>query len=140
VRIGPNAVVALAREGRRRWSISPRDAAGSLAYPGFWRLARRNWASGRDEVWRELSGRAFLREYRRYVPDLRAEHLGPAFFGTRAQLVSREGRMLDDFVMAEAPGRLLVMNAPSPAATACLAIGGVIADRVRGSLQRDAGR
>jgi L-2-hydroxyglutarate oxidase len=140
VRIGPNAVVALAREGRRRWSISPRDAAGSLAYPGFWRLARRHWASGRDEVWRELSGRAFLREYRRYVPDLRAEHLGPAFFGTRAQLVSREGRMLDDFVMAEAPGRLLVMNAPSPAATACLAIGSVIADRVRGSLRRDRGR
>lgn len=133
VRIGPNAVLGLAREGRRRWSVSPRDVASTLAFPGFWRLARRHWVSGVDEIRRELDRRAFLREYRRYVPALKPEHLGQVTFGTRAQLVSRDGRMLDDFAMVEAPGRLLVLNAPSPAATASLAIGEVIAGRVRGS-------
>lgn len=134
VRIGPNAVLGLAREGRRRWSVSPRDVASTLAFPGFWRLARRHWVSGVDEIRRELDHRAFLREYRRYVPVLEPEHLGQITFGTRAQLVSRDGRMLDDFAMVEAPGRLLVLNAPSPAATASLAIGEMIAGRVRGRL------
>jgi L-2-hydroxyglutarate oxidase LhgO len=134
VRIGPNAVLGLAREGRRRWSVSPRDVASTLAFPGFWRLARRHWASGLDEIRRELDPAAFLREYRRYVPALEAEHLGPVTFGTRAQLVGRDGRMLDDFAMVEASGRLLVLNAPSPAATASLAIGEVIAARVRDHL------
>ena len=73
-------------------------------------------------------------QYRRYVPALEPEHLGQVTFGTRAQLVSRDGRMLDDFAMVEAPGRLLVLNAPSPAATASLAIGEMIAGRVRGRL------
>ncbi|MGZ5352973.1 MAG: L-2-hydroxyglutarate oxidase [Actinomycetota bacterium] len=134
VRIGPNAVLALAREGRWRWSVSPRDVTSWLRYPGFWRLARRHARSGVDEVRRELSRRAFLRAYRRYVPALEAVHLGPAFFGTRAQLLGRSGEMLDDFVLHEAPGRLLVLNAPSPAATACLAIGEVVAERVRAGL------
>jgi L-2-hydroxyglutarate oxidase len=134
VRIGPNAVLGLAREGRRRWSVSLRDVASTLSFPGFWRLARRHWVSGVDEIRRDLDRRAFLREYRRYVPALEPEHLGQVTFGTRAQLVSRDGRMLDDFAMVEAPGRLLVLNAPSPAATASLAIGEVIAGRVRGRL------
>lgn len=136
VRIGPNAVLALAREGRRRWSVSARDVASWLAYPGFWRLAARHAGSGAGEVWRELSEDAFLRDYRRYVPALRAEHLGPASFGTRAQLLDRRGSMLDDFVIAEAPGRVVALNAPSPAATACLAIGDVIASRARAQLTR----
>jgi len=134
VKIGPNAVLALAREGRWRWSVSPRDVASWLSYPGFWRLAARHGRSGASEVWREASRRAFLRDYRRYVPGLRAEHLGPVSFGTRAQLLDRAGAMLDDFVVSEAPGRVVVLNAPSPAATASLAIGDVIAARVRDQL------
>jgi L-2-hydroxyglutarate oxidase LhgO len=132
--IGPNAIVALSREGERRGSLSPRDVADWLSYPGFWRLARRHLGSGLAEVRRELSDRAFLRECRRYLPDLEPGHLGTAFSGVRAQLLGRRGDLLDDFVLGEAPGRIAVLNAPSPAATACLAIGRTIADRARDQL------
>jgi L-2-hydroxyglutarate oxidase LhgO len=134
VRIGPNAVLALSREGRGRWSVSPRDCASWLPDPAFWRMARSHWRSGLHEVRRELSRRTFLHEYRRYVPALERRHLGRPFFGTRAQLLGRDGGLFDDFALTEAPGRVVLLNAPSPAATACLSIGDRLADRARRQL------
>jgi L-2-hydroxyglutarate oxidase LhgO len=132
--VGPNAVLALSREGRRRFSASARDVVDALGYPGLWRLARRHARSGLDELRRDLSERAFLRECRRYVPALEAGHLGASFSGVRAQLMNGAGELIDDFVIGHAPRRVLVLNAPSPGATACLAIGGVVADHVRREL------
>jgi L-2-hydroxyglutarate oxidase LhgO len=132
--IGPNALLSLSREGRRRSSISPRDVLDWLSFAGTWRLGRRHLGSGAAELWREVSDRAFLEACRRYVPDLDDHHLGPAFSGVRAQLLSRGGELVDDFVIAERPGRIQVVNAPSPAGTACLAIGEVVAGRARAQL------
>jgi L-2-hydroxyglutarate oxidase LhgO len=135
VLIGPNAVLAAAREGTSRRSVSPRDLASALGYPGVWRLAGRHLRSALGEVWRDVSDGDFLRACRRYVPELERRHLGPATFGTRAQLLERDGTLVDDFVIREAPGRVVVLNAPSPAATASLAIGKTIAERVREQLR-----
>ncbi len=127
---GPNAVLAFARTGYRRSDISLRDLAGTLTYPGFLRLAGRYLRTGLAEMWRDWSKRAFLGELQRYLPELRADQLvfGPS--GVRAQAVGRDGKMVDDFVFAATARVLNVRNAPSPAATASLAIGRVIAERV----------
>jgi L-2-hydroxyglutarate oxidase LhgO len=132
--IGPNALPSLSREGRTRTSVSLHDVADWLSFPGTWRLAARHLGSGAAELRREVSERAFLEACRRYLPELRPEHLGPAFSGVRAQLLTRGGDLVDDFVISERPGRVQVVNAPSPAGTACLAIGEVVAGRVRAQL------
>jgi (S)-2-hydroxyglutarate dehydrogenase len=126
---GPNAVLAFARAGYRRRDISARDLAGTLAFPGFARLAARYLRTGMAEMWRDLSKGAFLAELQRYVPELRAEQLtfGPS--GVRAQALARDGTLLDDFDLA-GHGRVLhVRNAPSPGATASLAIGRMLSER-----------
>lgn len=127
--LGPNAVLALAREGYRRHEISPRDVSELLRFPGFRRLARRYWRTGLDEQWRDLSKRAFVRSCRRYVPGLREDMVewGPS--GIRAQAVTSDGALADDFSLQGSERVLHVRNAPSPAATACLAIGRVLAER-----------
>lgn len=126
---GPNAVLALAREGYTRTTIRPSELAQTLRFPGFWRMARSHWRTGAREVWRDTVTRAYVRQLQRYVPDLRAEQLtfGPS--GVRAQAVGRDGRLVDDFVLEEGPHVLHVLNAPSPAATASLAIGRRLAAR-----------
>jgi L-2-hydroxyglutarate oxidase LhgO len=126
---GPNAVPAFARAGYRRTDLSPRDLAGTLAYPGFWRLARTYLRTGLAEMWRDVSKGAFLRALQRYVPELQAGQLtfGPS--GVRAQAMRRDGTLLDDFDLASSGRVLHVRNAPSPAATASLAIGRVLAER-----------
>lgn len=129
VEAGPNAVLALAREGYRRTSFHPRDAWDTLAWPGFWRMARRHWRSGMDEQWRSLSKRAFAHACAALVPELRAEDLRPGGAGVRAQAVARDGSLVDDFVFAQGERMVHVLNAPSPAATASLAIGEEIAAR-----------
>jgi L-2-hydroxyglutarate oxidase LhgO len=125
---GPNAVLAFARTGYRRRDVSPRDLVGTLTYPGFLRLAARYLGTGLAEMWRDLSKRAYLRELQRYVPAIRSEQLvfGPS--GVRAQAVSPDGSMVDDFDLAGSGLVLHVRNAPSPAATASLAIGRTLAD------------
>lgn len=126
---GPNAVLAFARTGYRRRDLDPRDLAEAVAYPGFLRLARRFWRTGLAELWRDASHRAFAAEVRRYLPAIRDDQLrfGPS--GVRAQAVARDGTLVDDFDLAGGDRVLHVRNAPSPAATSSLAIGGELARR-----------
>ncbi len=122
VHAGPNAVPALAREGYTWGDVNLTDLAGTLGYPGFWRLARRHHRSGLAEVGRSLSSRRFADSVRRLVPELREEDLVPAPAGVRAQAVRPDGTLVDDFLV-ERHGRVVhLLNAPSPAATASLEI------------------
>jgi L-2-hydroxyglutarate oxidase LhgO len=130
VECGPNAVLAFAREGYRNTTVNARDLIETLTYPGFWRLAARYWRIGADEMWRSFSKRAFVRALQRLVPAIQSQHLDWAPAGVRAQAVSRNGEMLDDFVIDETERVINVENAPSPAATASLNIGRLIVDRL----------
>ncbi len=125
---GPNAVLALAREGYRRTDISFSDLARALAFRGFRRLARRHWKTGLAEMWRDWSRHAFTAQLRRYIPEIRAKDLifGPS--GVRAQAIDAGGRLIEDFSIGDGPHAFHVRNAPSPAATASLAIGREIAE------------
>jgi L-2-hydroxyglutarate oxidase len=120
---GPNAVLALAREGYRWSTLSLADIREMAAYPGSWRLWRRYWRAGIAETARSISKGRFVAALQRLVPAVRAADLVPAAAGVRAQAVSRDGRLLDDFHIVEGPRMVHVLNAPSPAATASLAIG-----------------
>jgi L-2-hydroxyglutarate oxidase len=130
VEAGPNAVLALRREGYRWTDVSPRDLAALAGYPGFWRMARRHWRTGLGEVHRSLSKHAFVAALRRLVPALRPDDLVPAGAGVRAQAVLPDGRLLDDFRIVEGAQSVHMLNAPSPAATASLAIGRRVAAMV----------
>jgi L-2-hydroxyglutarate oxidase len=130
VECGPNAVLALAREGYRWADVSLRDLSDSLGYAGFWRLAARHWDTGAGEVWRSLSKTAFTRALQRLVPSLREEHLQKAPAGVRAQALAPDGSLVDDFVIRVSGRFVHVLNAPSPAATSSLAIGETVAERV----------
>ncbi len=122
VHAGPNAVLALAREGYRWRDVDPRDLGRTLAHPGFWRLARRQARTGAHEVARSLSARRFGDSLRRLVPELRDEDLRPAPAGVRAQAVRPDGTLVDDFLVERSGRCVHVLNAPSPAATAALEI------------------
>ena len=126
---GPNAVVALAREGYRRRDVRVREAWATLSYPGFLRLARRYWRLGALELYRDLARRAYAAQARRYLPELSAADLEPAPSGIRAQAVARDGTLVDDFLFAETPRTIHVRNAPSPGATSSLAIAQHVAER-----------
>ncbi len=130
VHAGPNAVLALAREGYAWSTVRPGDVADYLRWPGLWRLGRRFWKTGLGEVRRSLSHRRFLASLRELVPALPDDSLVPAPAGVRAQALRRDGSMVDDFAYVRAERQIHVLNAPSPAATASLEIGRVIADEV----------
>ncbi|KAA3612873.1 MAG: L-2-hydroxyglutarate oxidase [Planctomycetota bacterium] len=130
VEAGPNAVPAWHRHGYRKGSFSWRDAASNLLWPGFWKLGFRYGPIAAGEVRRSYSRRASAQALRRLLPSLADRDLQPGGSGVRAQAVSRDGRLLDDFAFEEGPGMLHVFNAPSPAATACLEIGRVIAEKI----------
>ncbi|MET8678272.1 L-2-hydroxyglutarate oxidase [Streptomyces sp. NPDC004647] len=134
VHIGPNAVPALAREGYGWRTVRPAELAETLAYPGAWRIARRHWRYGRGELHRSLSKRAFTDAVRRLLPEVGEADLVPAPAGVRAQAVLRDGTLVDDFLFAESPGMVHVLNAPSPAATASLPIGREVARRALAAL------
>ncbi|MDQ3932519.1 MAG: L-2-hydroxyglutarate oxidase [Actinomycetota bacterium] len=127
---GPNAVLAFAREGYRRRDLDLRDVREVLGHPGFRRLARRHWRYGMAELWRDLFKSAFLRSCRPYLPDLRGSDLVSGPSGVRAQAVAEDGSLVDDFLVDESEHATHVQNAPSPAATASLAIGRIISDGV----------
>ncbi|MFE2131356.1 MULTISPECIES: L-2-hydroxyglutarate oxidase [Streptomyces] len=129
VHVGPNAVPALAREGYDWSTVRPRDIADELAWPGAWRMASRHWRYGTGEIHRSLSKQAFTRAVRRLLPAVTAADLQPAAAGVRAQAVLRDGTLVDDFLIRDAPRTIHVLNAPSPAATASLPIGREIATR-----------
>ncbi|MFM9369149.1 L-2-hydroxyglutarate oxidase [Streptomyces sp. Da 82-17] len=134
VHIGPNAVPALAREGYG-WSVlRPRDLAETLTWPGSRHIARRHWRYGAGELQRSLSKAAFTEAVRRLLPAVSEADLRPAKAGVRAQAVLRDGTLVDDFLIREAPRTVHVLNAPSPAATASLPIGREVARRVLGVL------
>jgi L-2-hydroxyglutarate oxidase LhgO len=126
---GPNAMPAFAREGYRRASFSSRDAAGVVAWPGLLRFARQYTRMGATEVWRDLVKRAAVREMQRYLPELSARDVARGPSGIRAQVMTRSGELVDDFLFADGPRSLHVVNAPSPGATSSLAIGRYVADR-----------
>ncbi|MFI5397813.1 MAG: L-2-hydroxyglutarate oxidase [Candidatus Binatia bacterium] len=128
IEAGPNAVLAFAREGYRMAAINPAELFATLTYPGFWAMASKYWRTGIYEVYRSLSKRAFLRALQRLVPELEERDLEPGGAGVRAQAVAADGSLVDDFKISETPHAIHVLNAPSPAATASLAIGQHIAD------------
>ncbi len=130
VECGPNAVLALAREGYSWGTINLRDLAESLTYPGFLRLAMKYWKTGLGEVWRSLSTAAFVRALQQLVPDIRVEHLVRAPAGVRAQALTPTGDLVDDFLILRNDRVLNVCNAPSPAATASLNIGRHIVEQL----------
>ena len=131
---GPNAVLATAREGYRRSTVDLRDLTETVRYPGFRRLARRYWRTGAQEVWRDVSKAAFVKQLQRYVPEVRPDQLSFGPSGVRAQAVGVDGAMVDDFTLASTPTSLHVLNAPSPAATASLAIAHRIVDQAEQTL------
>lgn len=130
VECGPNAVLALAREGYRWSHINLRDLTESLMFPGFLRLAMKYWKTGAGEVWRSFSRRAFVRALQNLVPEIRAGHLIAAPSGVRAQALAPTGDLVDDFLILRTNRTLNVCNAPSPAATASLTIARQIVDRL----------
>ena len=131
VECGPNAVLALSREGYHWDDVRMGELADALGYVGFWKLAARHWRAGMGEMWRSLSKRAFTKALQRLVPDIRSEHLVPADAGVRAQALSPDGSLVDDFLL-QREGRVVhVLNAPSPAATASLAIAEHITQHAR---------
>jgi (S)-2-hydroxyglutarate dehydrogenase len=131
---GPNAVLALAREGYRHRDINLRELAGSLAFPGFWRMARQHWRSGLDEWHRSLSKPVFVRALQRLVPDVCESDLVPGGSGVRAQALKPNGALVDDFHFVTSGRMLHVLNVPSPAATASLSIGKSIVETAAADL------
>jgi L-2-hydroxyglutarate oxidase len=131
VECGPNAVLALAREGYRHTSINPGELAEMLSYGGFWRFAVKHWKTGLSEFRRSLSPVLFAASLQRLVPAITVQDLIPASAGVRAQALQATGKLVDDFLILEAPGVVHVLNAPSPAATSSLSIGLTICEYVQ---------
>ncbi len=130
VECGPNAVLAFAREGYRKRDINLRDLCESLTYMGFLRMASRHWRTGMGEMWRSFSKQAFVKALSRLLPAIRAEHLVAAPAGVRAQALSPDGTLVDDFLVQPNARIVNVGNAPSPAATASLNVGSLVVDRL----------
>jgi (S)-2-hydroxyglutarate dehydrogenase len=129
VEAGPNAVLAFKREGYSRFSFSVPDVLGYLAYVGFWRMASRFWRMGLGEMARSFSKALFVRALQRLVPEIRGADVHRSGAGVRAQALEPDGQLADDFRIVDADRMVHVLNAPSPAATASLAIGRAIAFR-----------
>ncbi len=132
IEAGPNAVLALAREAYRKTQWNARDMADALSFPGLWKFLARHPRMAWEEGARSLSRKLFCRSLQRLVPDLREEDLSPGGAGVRAQAISPEGELVQDFRLVPGRRALHVLNAPSPAATASLAIGRHIAAQIFG--------
>ncbi len=128
VECGPNAVLALGRGGYRWRDIRPFDLAETLLFPGFRKLAAQHWRMGIGEVWRSANKEAFVAALQKLIPTIRSADLQPGRSGVRAQAVSPDGKLIDDFLIEQTSHAIHVLNAPSPAATAALAIGQHVVD------------
>jgi L-2-hydroxyglutarate oxidase LhgO len=126
--LGPNAVLAFAREGYEFWDINPPELWDALTYPGFFKLATKYWKIGAGEVYRDLVRSAYVKALQRYIPELTPDYCLAGASGVRAQAMAPDGSLVDDFVFEGAEGVVHVRNAPSPAATSSLAIGKYIVD------------
>jgi len=129
ITVGPNAVLGFSRERHPRGSVTARDVAEYLTFPGMWRFARSNIRTGVDEMRSSLFPRGYLELVRKYCPGLRLEDLRPYPAGIRAQAIMRDGTSVEDFLLRSTERQLHVCNAPSPAATSAIPIAGLIADR-----------
>ena len=127
VEAGPNAVLALRREGYRKRDFDLGESLGSLTYPGFWKMALKYWKIGLGEVYRSYNKRVFLRDLQRLLPEIKDSDLAGGGSGVRAQAVAKDGSLLDDFSILQGRDAIHVLNAPSPGATSSLAIGEHIA-------------
>jgi len=130
VEAGPNAVLALAREGYRKTAINIKDSFEALTYPGLWRLARTYWRTGIGELVRSYSKKVFTRSLKKLVPEVEEEDLAPIEAGVRAQALAKDGELVNDFLIVDGKSSVHVLNAPSPAATAAIPIGETIAERI----------
>ena len=128
VEVGPNAVLATAREGYGRSDVSLADLAGIVSWPGVWRMAGRHWRTGIREMYGSVSKRAYMRAARRYVPEIGAADVVRAGSGVRAQALDRDGSLVDDFRIHRIGPVTAVRNAPSPAATSSMAIAAHVVD------------
>lgn len=129
ITVGPNAVLGLSREGYAKFSVNVRDVARYVRFPGLWQVARANPATAARELRNSLFKGSYLKECRKYAPGLTKADLLPREAGIRAQAVRRDGTLIHDFLLAETPRMIHVLNAPSPAATAALPIGGHLASK-----------
>ncbi len=127
--LGPNAVLAFAREGYKKLDIKPKELGEALSYGGFQKMAVMYWKMGLGEYWRDFNKGAFVKALQVYVPEIRPEDCHPGQAGVRAQAIQANGKMVDDFVFATGNGVMHVRNAPSPAATASIAIGEEIVNK-----------
>jgi L-2-hydroxyglutarate oxidase LhgO len=127
--LGPNAVLAFAREGYKKLDVDLRDSIQTFTYRGFWALVLKYWQTGFGEMWRDVNKQAFVKALQVYVPELQPGDCLPGPAGVRAQALTADGKLVDDFVFSTGGGVVHVRNAPSPAATASLAIGRMIADK-----------
>jgi len=128
VEAGPNAVMALKREGYKKTAFSLKDSTEMLFYSGFWRMALKHWRMGIGEMYRSFSKSAFTRALQRLIPEIQKNDLKPGGAGVRAQALEPNGFLVDDFRIKEAQNMVHVLNAPSPAATASINIGKTIAE------------
>ncbi|HEY9759853.1 MAG TPA: L-2-hydroxyglutarate oxidase [Oculatellaceae cyanobacterium] len=132
IHAGPNAVLALKREGYSKFDIDLADALETLFFPGFWRLASRYYKEGFAETVRSWSRELFLKSLQNLAPSIEMKDLVPAAAGVRAQALNQDGSLVDDFAIIDGPNGIHVLNAPSPAATSSIEIGREIASRVSG--------
>ena len=131
IEAGPNAVFAFAKEGYKWTNINFKETFNSLTYIGMLNLGKKYFKTGISEMYRSLNKKAFVKEVNKLIPGITIKDLQPRGAGVRAQAVDKDGNLVDDFLFQEGLSSLHVLNAPSPAATACLAIGEHIANKVK---------
>lgn len=136
IEAGPNAVLALAKEGYRKSNVNLGDLQSTLTWPGFIKVVRKYWRTGITEMYRSYSKKAFTHALQRLLPDLRKEDMVPGGSGVRAQACSRNGELIDDFLFLENEWAVNVCNAPSPAATSSLAIGDYVTQKILNHIDR----
>ncbi len=130
IHAGPNAVLAMKREGYHKTDFSLRDLSETLRYPGFWKLAAKHANEGAREFYRSFSKAAFVRSLQTLIPEVEAQDLAPTHAGVRAQALLANGKLVDDFLIVNGHNSMHVCNAPSPGATASLEIGKAIVERI----------